>query len=227
MKTPHTFSRALLIGLGLLILPLTGLATTKYVSDHLVITMRTGQGNQFEIIRTLSSGTKLEILEETDTGYTKVRIADGTEGWVRTQYISDQPIAADKLGQAEARLAKLDKKNSELKAELADLRKAKKEVDAQYGKLKAEHSSTSKELAHLSEVAARPKQLESENTDLRKRFEQLSDELVLLKQENQVLKDRSERHWFITGAAVLLIGMIIGLVLPKFRFNKKNNWGSY
>ncbi|MGD8927068.1 MAG: hypothetical protein PVG20_09465, partial [Thioalkalispiraceae bacterium] len=62
------------------LLPLQAYAANKYVSDHLVITMRTGQGNQFEIIKTLISGTKLEVLEETDTGYTKVRLADGTEG---------------------------------------------------------------------------------------------------------------------------------------------------
>jgi SH3 domain protein len=209
------------------LLPLQAYAASKFVSDRLVITMRSGQGNQFEIIKTLVSGTKLEILEETDTGYTMVRLEDGTEGWVRTQYLTDEPIAADKLTSVEAKLAKLKETDKLLREELGSLKKAKGKLDAQHAKLKSEHTTATQELTHLNEVAARPKQLETENRDLRKRFEQISDELVLVKQENQVLKDRSERNWFITGAAVLIIGMIIGLVIPKFRFQKKDNWGSY
>lgn len=209
------------------LLPIQVYAANKYVSDHLVITMRTGQGNQFEIIKTLSSGTKLEILQETDTGYTLVRLEDGTEGWVRTQYLTDEPIAADKLAAAQAKVAKYKENNKLLREELDTLKKAKGNLDTTYAKLKSEHTQVSKELTHLNEVAARPKQLETENKDLRKRFEQISDELVLVKQENQVLKDRSERNWFIAGAAVLILGMIIGLIIPKFKFHKKDNWGSY
>jgi len=216
----------IIVGLACL-LPLQAYATSKYVSDHLVITMRSGQGNQFEIIKTLISGTKLEILEETDTGYTMVRLEDGTEGWIRTQYVTDEPVAADKLGAAQARLAKIKEKNKLLMAELGALKKAKGKLDSQHAKLQSEHTSASQELTHLNEVAARPKQLEAENIELRKNFEQISDELVLVKQENQVLKDRSERQWFITGAGVLIIGMIIGLVVPKFSFRKKDGWGSY
>lgn len=206
------------------LLPSAASAATRYVSDHLIITMRTGQGNQYEIIKTLVTGTKLEVLEETDSGYTKVRIEDGTEGWVRTQYLTDQPAATDQLARAEASLAKLKENNKLLRTEIDNLRKTKGEIEAEHNKLQSEHKSTSKELAHLNEVAARPKQLESENIDLRKRFEQISDEMVLVKQENQVLKDRSERQWFITGAAVLILGMIIGLIIPKLRFQKKSGW---
>lgn len=209
------------------LLPLQAYAANKYVSDHLVITMRSGQGNQFEIIKTLISGTRLEVLEETETGYTMVRIEDGTEGWVRTQYLADEPVAADKLASAVARLAKTKETNKLLREELGTLKKSKTKLDAQYAKLKSEHTNASKELIHLNEVAARPKQLEAENIELRKTFEQIRDELVLVKQENQVLKDRSERRWFITGAGVLIFGMILGLVIPKFRFRKKDGWGSY
>lgn len=222
----HRFHIYLTLSLVCL-LPIQASAASKFVSDQLVITMRTGQGNQFEIIKTLVSGTRLEILEETDTGYTQVRLEDGTEGWVRTQYLADEPIAATRLAAAESKLEKFKSNNKLLRQELDALKKAKGELDAEHTKLQTEHSSVSKELTHLNEVAARPKQLETENKDLRKRFEQISDEMVLIKQENQVLKDRSERQWFIAGAAVLIIGMIIGLVIPKFRFKKKDSWASY
>ena len=217
----------LLVFLALSGTPMSLLAETQYVSDDLVITLRTGQGNQFEIIKTLSSGAKLEILEETDTGYTKVKTESGIEGWVRTQYLTKEPIAAIKLEKAEAKIAKLNEKVTSLQDELTTLQKEKGQLDSEYSKLRGEHDSTSKELSHLSEIAARPKQLATENRDLRLQYEKINDELVLVKQENQVLKDRSKRNWFLTGAGVVILGMIIGLIIPKLRFRKKDSWSDF
>lgn len=203
---------------------MTGMAATKYVSDELVITLRTGQGNQFAIIKTLTSGTLLTILQETDTGYTQVRTPDGVEGWVRTQYLSDKPPAAEELAKAQDKLSKLQEKLGKVQQELTDLRKQKAQLDNQHSKLLSENKATADELAKLEQVAAHPKQLESENIDLREKFAKMSDEYNLIKQENQVLKDRSKRNWFLAGALVVIIGIIIGLIIPKLRFRRKDSW---
>ncbi len=207
-----------------LILPMQTFAATKYVSDQLRITLRSGQGNQFEIIKTLHSGTKLKVLEETETGYTLVRLDDGTEGWVRSQYVVDEPIAADKLTRAETRLAKAQEKLTRTEEELKVLRKNKAKLDFAHGKLRGEHKAASKELKTLNKLASRPKQLAQENIELRKNFEQISDELNLVKQENQVLKDRSKRNWFLAGAGIMILGIILGLIIPKLKFRKKSGW---
>ena len=208
----------------LLLIPMTGMAATKYVSDQLVITLRTGQGNQFQIIKTLPSGTLLTVLEETQTGYTKVRTSDGTEGWVRTQYLSDDPPAAEELAKAQDKLTKLQDKLGKVEQELSALRKEKAQLDSQHNKLLNESKATTDELAKLEQIAAHPKQLESENVDLREKFAKMSDEFNLIKQENQVLKDRSKRNWFLAGALVVIIGIIIGLIIPKLRFRRKDSW---
>ena len=207
--------------------PTTLFAETQYVSDDLVITLRTGQGNQYEIIKTLPSGTKLEILEQTDTGYTKVKTEAGIEGWVRTQYLTKEPIAAIRLEKAEAKISKLNDKVASLQEELKTLRKDKTQRDSEFEKLRGEHQSATKELTQLSEIAARPKQLASENRDLRLQYEKINDELVLVKQENQVLKDRSKRNWFLAGAGVVILGMLIGLIIPKLRFRRKDSWSDF
>ena len=227
MKRYHYLVISLCLTSLTLLTPLQANAASKYVSDQLRITMRTGQGNQFQIIKALVSGMKLEVLEETETGYTKVKTDDGQEGWVRSQYLADEPIAADKLAYAQSRLAKTKDRNKALKEELAALRKDKIKLDSEHSALMTKHTSASKELSHLNKVAARPKQLARENRELHEKYAQISDELVLVKQENQVLKDRSQRNWFITGAGVLIIGMLVGLIIPKFRFKSKDSWGSY
>ena len=207
-----------------LLFPLTGMAATQYVSDHLVITLRTGQGNQFQIVKTLQSGTLLTVLQQTQTGYTQVRTSDGTEGWVRSQYLSDDPPAAVVLSKTQDKLSKLQDKLNQTEKALSELRKQKSQLDSQYSKLESEHKTTSVELTKLTQIAAHPKQLESENVDLRQKFAKISDEYTLIKQENQVLKDRSKRYWFLAGAVVVIIGIGIGLLIPKLRFRRKDGW---
>lgn len=206
------------------LLPAAALAESIYVSDHLVITIRTGKGTQYQIIKTAPSGTKLELLEESDDGYSYVRTPDGVEGWARTQYLSKEPIASVLLEKAQARLTRYKDQNNKLKAELKTLHQQTSTLTEENKSLSGSSKSLGTELARLKEVSARPIQLENENRKLQQANVTLEKEMQLLSQENQVLKDRSQREWFVAGALVLLGGLIIGLVIPKIRWKKKSSW---
>ena len=209
---------------GLLLPILVEAQTTQYVSDHLVITMRSGQGSQYQILKTLPSGTRLEILETSDTGYTKVRNAEGVEGWVLSPYLSPEPIAKEKLAVAQGRLQRLKEKNNELKQELAELQKSHQELEAERATLASKTESADAEVERLNQVAAQPILLDKQNRELKQQNVSLEKELQLLQQENQSLKDSSQREWFITGAGVLLGGLLLGLIVPKLRWRKKSSW---
>ncbi|VAX11178.1 hypothetical protein MNBD_GAMMA25-1656 [hydrothermal vent metagenome] len=196
----------------------------QYVSDQLVITLRTGQGSAFQIIRTLPSGTRLNIIEITDTGYAKVRTVDGTEGWIRSQYLSPEPIASLKLASTETKLEKLKTENISLREEVQNLRKHRRELGSEGKDLQNKLNTAETELERLSKVAAKPILLDKENRKLQQQNISQEKELQMMAQENQVLKDRSQREWFIAGAGVLLGGMFLGLLIPKIRWRKKSNW---
>ena len=213
-----------LIIIFLLITSSIAYAETQYVSDKLRITLRTGQGTQFQIIRALESGTKLEVIEQTENGYTHVKTEDGTEGWVRSQYLIPEPIAADKLARAEKQLEKYKAQLAAVKKERNELRKEKKELSNSKNSLTAKSSSLEAELARLSKVAAKPILLDKENRNLQQENVKLEKDLQMIHQENQVLKDQANREWFIAGAAVLLGGILLGLVIPKIRFKPKSTW---
>ena len=195
-----------------------------YVGDHLVITVRSGKGAQYQIIKTAQSGEKLQVLEETDEGYTFIRTEDGTEGWVRTQYLSKEPVAKNRLVAAEAKLNKLAEQNQKLKAELGSLKKSSGSLTKDHQALSSKLTSQEEEIVRLKKIAARPIQLDNENRKLQQANVTLEKELQLVSQENQILKDRSQREWFIAGALVLLGGLIIGLIIPKIRWKKSSNW---
>jgi len=177
-------------------------AETRYVVDKLIITMRSGQSTQHKIIRHLPSNTKLEILEAGEK-YSLARGPGGKEGWVLNQYITSTPTAKLQLATAQNKLAKLTATNL--------TRSSKKQTD---------------ELTHLRRVAAKPLKLENENQRMKKEFLDLENEHTLLSQETQMLRDSSDREWFLNGAGVIIFGIIIGLIAPRLRTRKKSSWGS-
>ena len=199
--------------------------TTHYVSDQLRITLRSGQGNQYQIIRALESGTPLVVTEQTDTGYSHVRLDDGTEGWVRSQYLITEPIAKDRLATAEARLEKLSKQLKVLKQERDTLREENKTLASVKQQLEKETTGLSDKLKYVTEVTGKPKlELEESNNTLQQANLELEKGLQRLSQEVQVLRDRSNREWFIAGAGVLIAGMLLGLIFPKIRWKRKSSW---
>ncbi len=206
------------------VLSFTVQAKTQYVSDHLVITVRTGQGAQFQIIKTLESGDHVKVLEVTDTGYTRIETADGTEGWVRSQYLAEEPVASEKLVRAEARLLKTKTALKKLKENYSSLSKEHKVLSQDQATLSTEKKQRDTELARLNEVAKKPILLDRQNRELQEKNVTLEKDLQRLNQENHSLKDRSQREWFIAGALVLFGGLILGLLIPKLRGRKRNAW---
>jgi len=200
------------------------LAQDKYVTDILRITLRTGPGNVNKIIKTLNSGAKLEILEETDTGYTLVRLEDQTEGWVRTQYLQDEPVARNLIINANANVERLKEELSKLKTKTQSLSSNKSELESERNSLLNAKTNLEKENKHFSKIASRPIELDNDNKKLKKLNVTLEHDLQRLTQENQILKDRDSRTWFIAGALVLIFGMLIGIIIPKIKWKKKSSW---
>lgn len=204
----------------LLLMAAGAMAETRYVDDKLVITMRTGQGTTFQIVKTLPSGTAMELLQD-EGKYSLVRTADGTEGWVLSQYLSDTPIARDRLARAEQQLQSLQEEKRKLQQQLAEVRKARDSVTREHRSASGEVEKLRSELEKLQKVASRPIELAQENRQLREELKKLQQESRLLEADNQRLQDRSQRDWFITGAGVLGGGILLGLVLPMLRRRKK------
>lgn len=199
-------------------------AKTQYVSDHLVITVRTGQGAQFQIIKTLESGEHVKVLETTDTGYTQIETSDGTEGWVRTQYLADEPVASEKLVRAEAKLVQTRTALKKIREAFSTLSKEHKVLSQTQGTLSTDKKQLDTELARLNKIAKKPILLDRQNRALQQKNVSLEKDLQRLNQENHSLKDRSQREWFIAGALVLFGGLILGLIIPKLRGRKTSSW---
>ena len=128
-------------------------AETVYVIDNLIITMRSGQSTQHQIIRTWPSSTRLEVLETGDK-YSRVKGPGDTEGWVLNQYISPTPTAKIRLASAEKKLAQLEAENAQLKTEMNKVSGSEAGLSKQLKDLERKHNKLTNELTRLRKVAA-------------------------------------------------------------------------
>ena len=60
--------------------------------------------------------------------------------------------------------------------------------------------------------------IEQENRGLKDSLAKLQGQLRAAQEQVRVLRDGSNRSWFMTGAGVLLGGMFLGLIIPKIRW---------
>lgn len=210
---------------GLILAGSASAEETYYVDDELTITMRSGASTQHQIIRTLKSGTKLDVIEiDKDSGYSLARTAGGTEGWVITRYLSAQPIAKHRLAAAESKVTKLEKEIAEVRSQLTQTSDSRQALDKKSTNLSNENSKLSKELNRIKEISRNAITLDKDNKLLREKLIKLETDLQAMEQQNSVLKDRSARDWFITGAGVTVLGILIGLIVPRLRIRRKSNW---
>ena len=87
------------------------------------LTLRTGAGTQYRIIGGIKTGDAVTILSRGD-GWTRVRIADGKEGWVSEGFLQARPPARVALSQLELDAASLRDQIETLSKETGELRSA-------------------------------------------------------------------------------------------------------
>jgi len=204
----------------------TALAETRYVSDRLEITLRTGTSTQYSIIRMLPSGMRLEVLErDADSGYTRVRTPDGTEGWVLARYLMEQPAARDQVAVATERASNASLRVTDLEAQVEALSAERDALQAQRDGLESELAEVRAELERIRRVSASAVELDNANRELRTRVAAAEQDGTLLRAEIAELKRNTQRDWFVAGAGVLLLGLVLGLVLPRIRWRRRSGWG--
>jgi SH3 domain protein len=200
---------SLLAGIFLTVLGGLCYAKTMFVSDNFEITMRSGPGVERKILALIRSGQAVEVLTANEE-WTEIRLPSNKQGWVLTRYLTDNVPCTITLEDLTTKYdalvnqkdildnqySELSNNNQGIESQLASTRKelteltkkyeALKKGSKDYLSLKATHTKTVKE---LSEVKSKAEKFEDET--------------------NRLLRNQNIK-WFLIGAAVLLLGIIIG-----------------
>lgn len=185
--------------LGLLVLlPLMAAAETGYVTDRLMLGLHQAEDTSDRPFRSLESGTEFEILSR-DRLYAHVRLADGTEGYVKAAYVVYEPPAKLIVNQTQAEVERLTTELDEAKAAFA-------EPAAVIDSLKAETATLESD---LETARARVEELEEDNARFQSRAERYQYSLP---------------YTWVGGAigVCLIAGFLVGLWWVDHRSRKRH-----
>lgn len=178
------FKSTVFILCGLLIAPLLH-AETLYVTDILRLGLHVAADTSDNPFRTLVSGDALEIRQRTRY-YAEVRTSDGTVGWVKASYLTDERPA-------QSFLAELTEQRDSLSNELAGLSARLSESNSELDSLRSERDSLERDVSRTA----------AETASLRKDNRLLSDKMA-------GYKNSVPFHWLIGITLLTLVGGFVG-----------------
>jgi SH3 domain protein len=203
-------------------------AETAWVSDQFEITLRSGPSTSNAIERMLDSGTELEVLErDAETGYSRVRTGGGTEGYVLTRYLMNEPAAREQLARLTSQLTSEASRGTTLNSQLSAIRSQYDSATRQIETLQREKSELEEELAEIKRTAANVLSINNQNKQLREQLAAEEIRVATLEQENRELTSQTTRYWFMSGALVLVVGMVLGLWLPRIRWQRRSRYDRF
>ncbi len=201
-------------------------AETRYISDQTHIIMRAGDGPDEQILRMIPAGEKVDLLSSNgETGYSKIRDSKDHVGFVLTTQLMKGPSARNRLTQVEKRYQALKKKMAQTDKPYKELQKKYKELVEENEKLKASKGGLDSELQEMKKASEEGARISEERKELRKKLATQTWEMENLKQEYQEYKNERSQYWFLIGGGVALLGVIIGMIIPRLQGpTKKQTW---
>ena len=201
---------------------------SAWVSDEFEITLRSGPSTSNAIQLMVSSGTELEVLErDTELNYTRVRTAGGTEGWVLSRYLMSEASAREQLQALTGKLTSANNQGSSLNSQLSAIRGEYDGAQSSIRSLEREKAQLEQDLADIKRTAANVLTINDDNSNLRDQVEAADIRVDVLEQENRELASQATRYWFMAGGAVLVIGIILGLWLPRMRWQRRSGYDRF
>ena len=162
------------------------MALTWYVNVEIKSTLRSGPGQERKILAFVATGERIQEVIEEGEEWMHVRLADGKEGWMLKRYLTTQKPSKVLLAELQRRHAELETKAARLEEENRTLKSENEQI------------STS-----LSTKTSAMETLDRDFSELKKDADAKSFQM------------RKYLIFFFSGAAILFIGILLGLVMKR------------
>ena len=187
-----------------------------YVTDSLQLRVYSKPSAESEVLQTIDSGDSVEVFAIQD-GFSRVSTYDGTEGWVKSAFLVDEP--PDKL-----LYFSVSEKNKELKAEIKALKNSGQDNatiidnEAKTNKISELQIALAKEQEinlKLQEQIADTRNTQTiKVTTASSPAQRVGSELGL---------DYENKKWVLIGLSLALIiaGLLLGVKISSWRMKKR------
>jgi SH3 domain protein len=218
-----TIIKLIVVACAAMIVNVAAAQTVRYVSDDFQVPVRDAPRQDSRVVSLISSGTKVEVLDEGLKGFNLIR-AQGIEGWVRTHDLMAIPSAKARLAEAEKRFEERRIALEQREQDVKDLRARVEDLVQRNQALESQDRELEGDLEVLRKRTARPLATEKENRQLEQALQQERDTVRRLLDENDALKVQALRDWFLIGAAVSLGCLLLGIIIGRIPQRKQRSW---
>jgi SH3 domain protein len=202
--------------LGVMLLSASPLwAKTMFITDRIEVGVRSGIGIEQKFVASVKTGDRVEVLEG-DQNWAKVKLPNGTVGWVATRFLVDQVRTATALD------PKTQEELKEVRDQSLSLSKQLESAKQEREKLLKENEEGKKALQDLqqekqSRVDPELNQLKARNDQLVKQINELKQQATSNQQKGGNQQLNEQIWWFLSGSGVLFIGLILGWLASRGR----------
>lgn len=200
---------------------------TRYVSDRVLVPVRSGAGSDFRIVNSgLPSGTALLMFGESEDGkWAEIETRGGTRGWMPSQFLQAEPTASLLINELKLNLEQLRSERDRAVSQLSQRSSAADEADDTILTLRSELEAAANELTEVKRVSAAALDLDALNQQLVAEVESERSDADLLRLENVRLRERIANNQILDGALAVLLGVILAVVTPRLWPSKKRHDG--
>jgi len=200
-------------------------AETLYIKDIVYVPIRSGPSSSHRILhKGLRSGTVLEFISTTeDKDWFEVKTQGGTQGWIPKQYLSQTPTAQIQLTKAKGDLSQINQKFSALQKQFNEQQIQLSSTSKRLQNTDSEKITAQTELAKIRKISAGALELDKKYQKLLEDHEILLTKNDALNAENSRLKTDQRFSYMFYGAALIICGMLLAVIIPRLRPKKRNS----
>ncbi len=204
----------ILVLMAIVLTAISSAAETRYVTDDLTITLRTGPAKDRKIIAFPKAGTPMQVVSAGDE-YTEVQMSNGKQGFVLTRFLTGQVPADIRLAQLEKKHATVVQRYEELKERATSLNTESKGLSGELSstqkaldKLTAEHEKLKSESQEFLKLKAKHEKAVKDAAEARARADKVDKEL-------SQLYSSELNTGLLYGGGLIVLGFITGFIVKR------------
>ncbi len=199
---------ALLIFCLVAALPISAEPETRWIAAGAPIDLMSGLSAKDKSLAALTPGTPFKVLKLNQRlGYARIALDSGEIGWIPSKAISMVPVPVPPPLSPSVITDNPPAKSPE--------------------QLREDVSRLQTELIAVRQASSDILRIQTERDQLQSSVIALKRELETTTRAKNALNEDQKQSWFMIGGGVLLIGIILGILLPRLSVKRRNHWGSY
>jgi len=219
-------SKLLLAFAMLIAAPIQAFAETMWLSDMLWVNVRSGPSDGNRILKTVQSGTRMEILEKPEgSDYYRIRTENGLEGWIPNRYLTPDPTGFIKAALVQTEKDQLQQLYDALDKKYRNLLADKGDVNGELETLRADNIQLTLELKRVTSISGEAIDLDGQYQQLAEENARLKNGLDVAQAQNHSQTEYNDNKMLYAGGILIAIGILLGFILPRLSGKRrKDGW---